>query len=386
MKIAIVIYHFSLSKGGVERAASNHVRELLRRGHEVHLFAHRFDPDDLAGKITYHRVPATTFHSSFKHLSFASNVKKMLAAEKMDIIHSFSRTYSQDVYRIGGGAHIEYLRHLGEEASGPLRRLWTRLNPKEAAILRLEKKGFAEGASKIITSVSHRCKEEVIRHFNVSPDRIRVIHNGVDLEYFHPSHRETEAKRLREAFGFRAEDILILFCGTGFRRKGLGSAIEAVASLPPSANVRLLVLGEGGVSAYRTMARRFKLAEKIFFLGVRKNVRDFYAGCDILIHPTLYDPFPNVCLEAMACGCPVITTAVAGVSEIIANGVDSFIVENGRDIGGIVKALKELMDGERRREMGRRARATAERYSVQRNVDENMKIYEEIRRMKGVGQ
>lgn len=385
MKIAIVIYRFSPTRGGAEGMAYQHVKGLVKRGHEVHLFSHERDHADVGGQISFHEVPAVSWYSPFKHLSFASNVKKLLLAEPMGIIHSFSRTYHQDIYRTGGGCHIEYLRSMEYAEKGFFPRLFSKMNPKEAVILRLEKAGFQEKASRVITSVSKRCKEEIMRNYGVPDRKIRVVYNGVDLDRFHPKHRRFALAKIRALFGFHDDDILMLFCGSGFKRKGLGQAIEAMAHIPRDKKVRLLVVGRDNVGAYRSMVHKLKIKDRVFFLGPRDHIHEYYAACDLLLHPSLYDPFPNVCLEAMASGIPVVTTKITGVAEIIDHGKDSLVMEREGDVADIVNALNILLDKGVRERMGAEARAKAERFPIERCIDENIKIYDEIVAVKGVG-
>jgi hypothetical protein len=143
MRIALVIEKFSPA-GGAERACSYLARGLVARGHEVHVFATRIEP---APGITAHTLEADS------HASFAAASREALAKEPFDVIQSFTRTPRQDVLRLGGGIHQEYLARTDVVYSA-LGRWWRRVRPKERTELRLEAESLRPDASKRIIAVS----------------------------------------------------------------------------------------------------------------------------------------------------------------------------------------------------------------------------------------
>lgn len=351
MRVALVIRKFSPA-GGAERACANLARGLVSRGHEVHVFAHQIAQTP---GVVPHRVPS---EGAFRHTSFAARSREMLQKEKFDVIHSFTRTSYQDVLRTGGGTHREYLDRT-DRAYSFLGRLWRRVRPKERFELLLERESFAPASYKKIVAVSRRVKDEIVRHYGVPAGDIEVIYNGVDAAEFRPS---AEARRLiRNQIGADEGEYLLLFCGTGFKRKGLGYAVAAVDRVP---SAKLVVAGEGSGPAH----------PRVLYLGRRTDVSHLYAAADALILPALYDPFPNVCLEAMATGIPVILSRVAGVSEIVDG--DSIVVEDPGDVEELSAAVRRLEDPGVRKPMGEAARRKALRFTPERNLEENLRVYE----------
>jgi UDP-glucose:(heptosyl)LPS alpha-1,3-glucosyltransferase len=351
VRVALVIERFSPS-GGAERACANLARGLAGRGHEVHVFAREIEP---APGVVPHPVAAGGL---FPHRAFAGESRRLLAAERFDIVHSFTRTPQQDVLRLGGGIHREYLAQTDSEYSA-LGRLWRRVRPKERVELALEAASLAPGAYRKVVAVSRRVRDEAVRHYGVRPDDVKVIYNGVDAAAFAPAPG-TRAEGRRE-LGLREDEYALLFCGSGFRRKGLEFAAAAVGSVP---GARLLVAGEG----------RGRPHPRVLYLGRRSDVARLYAAADVLILPTLYDPFPNVCLEAMAAGLPVIVSRIAGVSEIIEG--DSLVVEEPRDVKTLAEAVRRLEDPAVRKPMGESARRKAVQFTLERTLEENLRLYE----------
>ncbi|MBI3855736.1 MAG: glycosyltransferase family 4 protein [Planctomycetes bacterium] len=359
MKVALVIEKFTPA-GGAERQCAYLARGLLARGHEVHVFGRHIT--DLPG-LQRHLVPG---EGIFRHQAFDIQSRKLLQAGTFDIIHSFTRTSYQDILRLGGGTHREYLDRT-DPAYSALGRLWRKIRPKERLELDLERRSFLPQSSKKIVAVSHRVKEEVVRHYGVAAGKIAVIHNGVDANEFKPSD---EARRLiRNQIGLEESDYTLLFVGSGFRRKGLESAIAAVDRVP---SARLVVAGEGQAPSH----------PRVLMLGRRTDVSHLYAAADAFIFPTLYDPFPNAVLEAMSSGIPVIVSRVAGVSEIIDG--DSIVVEEPRNIDELSAAVKKLEDPAVRKPMGEAARRKALAHPLDQVLDANLKIYDEVLALKGL--
>jgi len=342
VNIALIIEAFGTT-GGAERMAGYVAGGLVKRGHQVHVYASRFDG---AAGVVEHRVSASGFN---RHVAFSNGVKKSM--KKHDIVYSFTRTVTQDILRLGGGIHAEYLKRM-EAARSAVGRLFSRINPKERAILKLEREGL-EKTPRII-SVSNRVKQEAVDHYSIDPKKILVMHNGVDLTRFSPVNRDRGwLKTVAVPDGF-----IVLFVGSGFRRKGLKTAIDAVKRVP---GAQLVVCGKDKPDAYR--------APRVHFVGARKDIEKAYGAADALVLPALYDPFPNVCLEAMASGVPVVVSDVCGPSEVITHGRDSFVAN---DAGAIADCLRAI---ESNRDLGRAARATAEKHSIDDYLSRTLDLF-----------
>lgn len=375
MKIALVIYRFSERGGGVEGYVARLARGLAARGHGVHLFAHEFQPG-VPRDFPSHTVPAVSFYSPWRDLSFARNAAALLQADpSFDIINGFGRTIYQDVYRVGSGCHWEYLKRTKRGMNNPLVAALHRCNPRNAAILYLERKTYSPAGHRIVVCNSQSGKEELLRYFSLAEERIRVVYNSVDSQRFHPDQRQRWREEYRNRCQAMAGEALGLFVGPGTSRKGLDLAIHALAQARKSHPVRLAVLGEVGES-YAGLAERLGLP--VTLLGYQKEVERYHAAADFFILPTRYDAFANACLEAMASGLPVITTRESGVAEIMEDGVDGLIVESPEDIGEIGKKVGAALDAGRREALGRAARAKAAAFTEKRNLDELEAIYRGI--------
>ena len=106
---------------------------------------------------------------------------------------------------------------------------------------------------------------------------------------------------------------------------------------------------------------------------------DVYAGADILVHPAIYEPFSNACLEAMACGLPVVSSRVNGAAEIIRPGLNGSVVEDPADSAALAAAITPFLDPAARARAGAAARQTAEALPMSLNVEKTLAVIEELR-------
>jgi UDP-glucose:(heptosyl)LPS alpha-1,3-glucosyltransferase len=199
---------------------------------------------------------------------------------------------------------------------------------------------FQSSKLKKIVANSRRGKEEIIRHYRVPQEKIGVIYNGVDLDTFHPRNTVLFRESLRRELKISLDAMVILFLGSGFRRKGLDSLMVAFSRIKkevPSAV--LIVAGKDGTQRYSEMAKRFGVERNVCFLGPTQRAKELYAASDLFALPTIYDPFSNACLEALASGTPILTTRANGVAELIREGQNGFLIEDPVDSQEIAEKI-----------------------------------------------
>ena len=264
------------------------------------------------------------------------------------LVLSLDRVPGCDVYRAGDGVHAAWLARRGKFETGWKRTLRA-FNPKHFALTSLEREVFR--TIQLVIANSHMVAEEIRQWHDFPEDRIRVVPNGIGSSI--PSLPRTEA---RERLDIPADTFCILFVGTGWERKGLRFAVEAVERMD---NTLLLVAGRGPSKQYRSASARF--------LGPMSDLSALFSAADVFSLPTIYDPFSNACLEALAAGLPVVTTTANGFSEIITRGVHGDVVEPG-DISALATAL-EMWRGRDATVTSEACRKLAAQYSIERNVE-----------------
>lgn len=372
LRIGLIRKHYT-PYGGAEVFLQRFMAELLKRGHTLDIFSTGWEESE---GVRVHKIGAWG-PSFLKPLIFAFNAGSAVDRVSPDVVLSLERTFCQDIYRAGDGCHREWLERRGRTAPW-FKRILMRLSPKHLCLLYLEKRLFSSPRLDRVVANSKRVKEDIIRHYNLPEQKIFVIHNGIDASAFDTGGRDADRKSVREGLGIRQDTALLLFVGSGFERKGLLYLIRAMGLLKDR-DVSLLVVGKGDAARYIKEAARLAVSDRVYFAGPVKDARRYYRAGDIFILPSIYEPFSNACLEAMAAGLPVVTSRVNGISEILDEGVNSAILDDPADHLEMAGKILTLLDAEKRQKAGESARLEARKHSIERNVSEFLSLFERYR-------
>jgi UDP-glucose:(heptosyl)LPS alpha-1,3-glucosyltransferase len=340
--------------GGAEAYLKRLAHGLSEAGHAIRLFTDSSWParEWSLGPIT--RLRGETPRG------FANDLVKAEPKRHCDLLLSLERVWQCDVFRAGDGIHQAWMQRR-DAASSAGRRWFRRVSGKDRDTLELERALFTGGARHVIAN-SEMVKRQAQEFYGYPLDQIDVVRNGVPLTDFRP---DPEARRLRrEMLRLTHDEIAVLFVASGWERKGLRFAGDAVASLGTKA--RLLVAGRG--------PRKFANQAAVQLLGPVRDLPGLYAAADIFLLPTLYDPFSNACLEALASGLPVVTTRDNGFSEIIEDGIHGSIVNHASEVDAIRKALLYWSDSERRRAASDTILERASHYNITQNVERTLDV------------
>lgn len=369
MRIAIIRQRFN-PYGGAERIISASLTALERAGADVTLIARRWEG---WGARQVLKVDPWYLGSLWRDRSFARAARTAWLRRGFDLVQSHERIPGCDVYRAGDGVHRRWLEIRRERAS-LLERLKIALNPHHGYLCAVEKAMFEHPRLRAVICNSRMVREEVLRNFRIAPDKLHVIYNGVDFEHFHPDERKRLRGEARAALGCHPRDTLFVFVGSGFERKGLGTAIEALARCG-NESLRLAVAGrDRRTRRFIAHARRAGVAQQVQFLGPRGDVRPLYAAADCLLLPTRYDPFPNAALESMAMGVPVIVSRRCGVAELVSPGENGWLCEPD-DASGLARVMLDADRAVRDESVNRAARVTAEAHGIDAMVAQLGALY-----------
>jgi UDP-glucose:(heptosyl)LPS alpha-1,3-glucosyltransferase len=363
LRIALARRGYSPS-GGAEGYLKLLARGVTEAGHDVQLIATNKWPEDQwrFGSVTRLRAESV--------LGFADELEEIRPQLHYDALFSLERVWSCDVYRAGDGVHRAWLvRRRNFEL--PLKQFVRALNRKHRDLLQLEESLLADRKAARVIVASQMVKNEIVDFYAYPAGNIDIIRNGVPLDKFRfdPEVRQ----KAREDLKLKPDQIALLFAGSGWERKGLLFAIQAMA-LCKNKKLRLLVAGRGNETLYKTARLRFWREEPVRFLGEVAEVARLYAAADIFILPTIYDPFSNACLEALACGSPVITTRANGFSEIIEDSVHGSIVDHAGNLVGLRDAIRFWSDPSHRAAARSRNIERASQFDISRNVEQTLKV------------
>ncbi|MBI5190029.1 MAG: glycosyltransferase family 4 protein [Nitrospirae bacterium] len=368
MKVALVSIRFD-TRGGSERRTYQLARGLIGAGHEVEIFAAHVLDMDLDAKVTI--VPMMHGPSFVKVMSFTRNVGRVLGGRKdIDVIHNQIRPFTEGVVTVGGGCHAEYMERTGSVLGY--------INPLDRVILNMEKSRYTPAGRVTVITNSELARQGILRHYPIPPERVHVAYNGVDTDKFHPAKVSATRAVVRARHGL-GDGPVALFVGAGFRRKGLETVIKAVAVAAGMANdikhIKLLVVGKDEPGPFMRLAEKLGVGDRVIFAGPTNRPEEYYGACDIFTLPTVYDPFSNATIEAMACGMPVITSRDNGVSEVIEDGESGYLLRKHDDHVGLASSLAYLACEKARRAAGAQARLAAESLTWEKTLAKTLEVY-----------
>ena len=363
MKIALVHKRLDLN-GGTERDLFRTAEGLRDLGHDVHLFCGEYRVAAPSGVVS-HRIPALRLGRTAQLLSLALQAPKMIARTACDLVVSFDRVPDCDVLRCGGGTHRGFLTRLAGEG-GTLARRWPTISAYHRTLLALEKRQYYSTRVKKIIAVSAEVKRDIMANYGITSDRISILYNGVDLRRFHPEKRAESGQAVRARWNIPPEAPLVLFVGSGFRRKGLDRLLS-IWNSPKLASAYLLVVGsDARLGRYRSWADSVAPG-RIVFVGRQDEIENYYGAADVAALPSLQEAFGNVVLEALASGLPVLVSRAVGAAEVLSENLARGIVERPDDGAELTAKLVSLLGKAGEEALRREARSIAEAYSWERH-------------------
>ncbi|MFZ0678727.1 glycosyltransferase family 4 protein [Candidatus Binatus sp.] len=365
MRIALLTRRFDSAGGGTERDLIVTAECLRAAGHQVTIFA-----DEIRGATgdwDVRRVGAgPRLGRTLSLLRFGWTAAPAARRTGADLVLSFARCVGADVMRSGGGAHASYVR-AARKWRGVIGATAMRITPYHRMQMLVERQAFRDPRLKRVIAVSNFVRDDLIREFDLTPEKTLTIYNGVDLDRFRPATNSSERAAIRQKFAVPASARVVAFVGNGFARKGLGFLIEAWPLVAGGAF--LMVAGaDRQTDKFARRARALNVGMRIVFTGPQPNVETIFHAADAFAMPSLFEPFGNVVMEAMASGLPAMTSAFSGVAEVIPPSMRGFRVENPNDVGEVALRLGALFDAPA--DLGTEARATAEKFTWTRYAKE----------------
>jgi UDP-glucose:(heptosyl)LPS alpha-1,3-glucosyltransferase len=382
LKLAVVRARYN-PFGGAERFVALALDALRAEGTEVTLITREWREsgdasENISAPSRLRKVDPFYLGSTWRDWSFAHGVKKILKATGFDLVQSHERIVGVEIYRAGDGVHASWLERR-DRRSGLIARLGTTLNLHHRYLINVERRMFGDQRLRAVICNSQLVKDEIVQRFAVPAERLHVIYNGVDLKRFEPEIVSLDRERMRADLGIERNHSILLFVGSGFARKGLSDALTALASV---SQVSLIVIGyDKHASRYRDLAQRLGLSERCHFVGAVTDARAWYGLADGLVLPTIYDPFPNVALEALACGVPILVSDGCGAREVVRQGENGYVTAVG-DVAGLAKTIEtwrsQITNPTRGDQMRRAARLSALPFDVAHMSRQLLALYRSL--------
>lgn len=285
---------------------------------------------------------------------------KLIISKQDHFYFSLERIVCPDIYRAGDGVHKIFL---GIEQK-------SMFNPLHPLYLYLERQCF-NNAKKIIAN-SKMVKKEIISSYQINPNKISVIYSGIELT---ETNYNFSFEKLSNEFHFHKGSPIILFVGSGYKRKGVYEFLKIFAALE-SENVIAFVVGkEKKLKLYKSLAKELEIDSRVFFTGARVDVNDFYAISDIFLFPTHYEPFGNVILEAMNHKNVIFTTKQNGASEILNR---EFIMQNPSDFSVVDKINNLIKNPKKMKSIQVQNLQLSKGFSIENNLNQTIDLIDEV--------
>ena len=369
-KIAIVIPKYGLV-GGAERFAYELTERLAVNGeYDIHVFANRWQSG--SDRITFHKIPIIRFPRFLTTISFAWFANRKISKMNFDLIHTHDRIFDADIFTMHGIPHRIWINDVRRKS----------MSLFDRATSWVEKCLVNNTRRQTILPVSTLTQEKLIQEYKVSPEKVKVIHPGVDIENFQTLDREYCRTEMRESFGIHRDDIVILFVSMNFEIKGLDYVMTGIAKTKmsyPLRQIKLLVVGKGDYKKYTAFAQEMGIKDNVIFAGVQKeNLKKIYMASDIFMMLSRFDTFGMTVLEAMAASLPVIISSNVGAKDLVREGINGFVIEDTGNDDMICEKIGFMLDRKARITMAKEACNTAFKNSWDAVAKRVEGIYEEI--------
>jgi UDP-glucose:(heptosyl)LPS alpha-1,3-glucosyltransferase len=373
MRIALVIDHLDPRRGGAEQWTFQHAERLLARGHEVHVVAQGVNGP--AARLPIAQHPLGRIRSVLERAAAAAACLREL---KVDMVHDIGLGWHSHLLQSEDGSRLaqwEQKLLLLPSWLRPWKRAMLRVLPRYRAFRRLMDRQFGD-PQRIVIAVSKMCARDYQNYHDVPSERIRLVYHGTDNERFSPLNRDRYREEIRDRLGLRGDEVMLLFVGHDYQRKGLATAVRAAKRLAAEgAAVRLVVVGG---KKRRPQAALLAAHGVVSHVGAIDDPVPYYAAADVFVLPTYYDPCSLSVSEAAASGLPSVTTRFNGAAELLTEGVDGSVIWDPADDAELAGALRPLLDEKVRQRMGSAARKLALKHTLERNCDQIVSIYQQV--------
>ncbi len=388
MRLAIIRRRYN-PFGGAERFIAQLSNALAARDVSVTILSEEWSTAETAetrgglgtSSPTVLSIPVSSGSRSKRAQAFERGVHDVLRQTHFTLVQSHERMLGTDIYRLGDGVHAAWIDRMEEEfrhrhpflSALGLASVRFRWDPYHRMVLGLEARMAADPTLHFVAN-SRLVMSELIRYYRVSSQRITLIPNGVDTQKFAPadSNQRSVRQALRAELGVDGKQPVVLFVGSGFRRKGAFELVRALARTPRFYG---WIVGKDKESRkLQRLIEKLGLSDRVRLLGPRIDVPKLMQAADVFCLPSLYDPSPNAALEALACGLPVLATRDIGtLDEIVAAKAGAMITRNPDEIAQV---LAPFADDDYRVSYAHAARQLALRFDQTQVLEQWVRFYE----------
>lgn len=333
-KILFVLDMFGFF-GGPERRAYRIVKGLKKRGYEVSIASIMKADDRVIKRAESDGVKAYQVTNEHNKALRSYRVDVFLKLRKIikniapDVIFTFEFLADYTTKMALLGKNIPVYTFIGSTVWK-----WEKKWHRRVAMEYFTKK------SRLFIVNSDTVRDNVIRVLPMVKDKIAIVYNPIDVDYFRPLSSNEKAKA-RSRFGLKADDFIVGSVVRFYNPKGADVLVEAFYK--SGIEGKLVLVGDGPFRGkLEKMAKSFNIEDRVVFLGAMEATPEVYNMFDLCVVPSQKGGFDNVVIEAMACGIPTVATRATGIGEIAKNGRD--LVITNIDSDSIAEGIRNIIN------------------------------------------
>ncbi len=339
MQIAFCIFKY-FPFGGIQRDLMKLARESLARGHEVRVYVVHWNaplPAETGEAIEVVKAPVSALANHRLYERFAAWVRDHLRRHPVDVVVGMNKMPGLDVYYAGDSCF--------EEKVSSQRGALYRLLPRYRHFAAFERAVFDPSARTRVLTISNQQVPQFRKHYGTPEARFYPLPPGIDPDRRAPDDVSEVRQAFRREFQLGDNERLLLFVGSGFRKKGLDRTLLAFRALPPElySRTRLFVIGHDNAQPFRRLAKRLKVADRVRFFPGRDDIPRFLFSADGLVLPAYDENAGMIIIEAMIAGLPALVTGNCGYAQFLRDARAGIVSEAPFDQQQFNAQLIELL-------------------------------------------
>lgn len=309
MLIGFAIYKF-FPHGGIQRDLLKIANECVRRGHSVRVYTGAWK-GPLPEAYDLQLLDMQALRNHRRYACFHQHMAAHLHNHPVDLLVGMNKMPGLDVYYAGDTCY--------QEKALTQRGWWYRLGSRYRHFAAAERAVFAAESDTRILTISDIEKPVFQRHYQTPEQRFFLLPPGIEADRVAPPDRAEIRHTFRAEFGVSEQQLLLLFVGSGFRKKGLDRVLQAIPALPESLGqrLRLFVIGSDKAAPFQRQARQLGLENCVRFFPGRDDVPRFLFASDALVLPAYDEAAGMIILEAAFAGLPALVSENCGYAHYL---------------------------------------------------------------------
>lgn len=371
MNVGILSWMIDKKRTGVNNYLYNLIKNMIKNGkaNEISLIHYEKSDDPIYSQVNDIRIPEMPLK-----LTSAIGIPQAVKNAEIDVLHVPVHWYNQITPFV---LNREIKKVLTLHDLTPI--LFPEMHTRETNLTWKSSLKFIKNKTNIVICDSISTKNDCIKLLNIPEKRLKVIPLSADEQYKPLKDKEKIREELKR--GYNIDSPFILFVGTLEKRKNVPALLKSFYKLKKSElDHKLVIVGGKGWKYTKIfdLIEELNLQNEVIFTDYVSDeyLVKLYNAADLFVYPSLYEGFGLPPLEAMACGCPVITSNTSSLPEVVA---DAGIMINPNDVDSLTESmLKILTDPELREELSRKSLERAEMFSWKKTAKETWKVYEDV--------